>query len=141
MAKAVRSLLNDSGPVGQIIRFALSGGVITVAASISYWLLAEFAKVPPALSLGIVYIVFTFIGFFVHSQFSFNGHGDRSKIGLRGMRYFVSAIAGFALNQFFVWFFIQRLGLPVWTPILTFLFVTPIVLFLLNRQWVFAKAG
>lgn len=121
----------------QMVRFALTGGGITAGAALGYWLLATPVGLDPALSLTIVTIVFTAIGYVAHSRVSFRGHGGRDRAGRRTARYFAVAGVGFALNQGFVWLLVDYAGGPTWWPIVPFLVATPFVTFALQRRWVF----
>jgi putative flippase GtrA len=124
--------------VAQMLRFALTGGLLTVLVAGGYWLLATFAGVEPMLSLTINFLVFTGLGYVLHSRFSFKGHGARDNARVRTIRFFVVNLTGFASNQFFVWLLVRQLGGPTWWPVLPILFVTPLLTFALNRRWVFA---
>jgi putative flippase GtrA len=123
--------------LGQLLRFAITGGGITAGAALGYWLLATPFGVDPALALTIVTLVFTVLGYIAHGRVSFRGHGGRDRPHVRGSRYALVALAGFALNQGFVWLLVNRLGGPAWWPIIPFLLVTPFVTFALQRRWVF----
>lgn len=124
--------------LAQLVRFALTGGLLTVLVAGGYWLLATFARVEPMLSMTINYLLFTGLGYILHSRFSFKGHGARDKAGLRTLRFFTVNSAGFISNQFFVWLLVHQLGGPTWWPVIPILFVTPLLTFALNRRWVFA---
>jgi putative flippase GtrA len=121
----------------QLARFAITGGGITAGAAFGYWLLATPFGVDPALSLTIVTIIFTAIGYIAHSKVSFRDHGSRDRQHIRTLRYALVALAGFALNQGFVWLLVDHFGGPPWWPIIPFLLVTPFVTFALQRRWVF----
>ncbi len=43
----------------------------------------------------------------------------------------------YALNALWVWLCVTHMRWPEWSPIPAMLFVTPAVVFGLNRQWVF----
>jgi putative flippase GtrA len=122
----------------QMIRFGLTGGLLTVLVAGGYWLLATFAGVEPMLSLTLNFIVFTGLGYVLHSRFSFKGHGARDNAGARTVRFFTVNTIGFLTNQFFVWLLVRQLGGPTWWPVLPIIFVTPLLTFALNRRWVFA---
>lgn len=122
----------------QMIRFGLTGGLLTVLVAGGYWLLATFAGVEPMLSLTINFVVFTGLGYILHSRFSFRGHGARDNVATRTVRFFTVNTIGFLSNQFFVWLLVRQLGGPTWWPVLPIVFVTPLLTFALNRRWVFA---
>lgn len=124
--------------IGQIVRFGLTGGLLTVLVAAGYWVVAELFGVEPLLSMTLNYLVFTGLGYFLHSRWSFKGHGSRDKAAARTMRFFTVNTLGFLLNQFFVWLLVKQMDGPTWWPVVPVLFVTPLVTFALNRKWVFS---
>ena len=124
--------------LGQLVRFGLAGVLLTLLVAGGYWVMATFLGVEPMLSLTLNYVVVTGIGYWLHSRFSFRGHGSRDNAPARTARFFTVNIIGFLANQFFVWLLVKQLGGPTWWPVLPILFVTPLVTFALNRRWVFA---
>lgn len=124
--------------IGQIVRFGLTGGLLTVLVAAGYWVAAELFGVEPLLSMTLNYLVFTGLGYFLHSRWSFKGHGSRDKAAARTMRFFTVNTLGFLLNQFFVWLLVKQMDGPTWWPVVPVLFVTPLVTFALNRKWVFS---
>lgn len=122
----------------QLLRFGLTGGLLTVLVAGGYWLLATFGGVEPMLSLTLNFCVFTALGYVLHSRFSFRGHGSRDRAHVRTLRFVTVNVIGFASNQFFVWLLVKQMGGPTWWPVLPIIFVTPVLTFALNRRWVFA---
>jgi putative flippase GtrA len=122
---------------GQIVRFGLTGGFLTVAVAAAYWAVAELLGVDPIVSMTLVYLVFTGLGYLLHSRWSFKGHGSRDNAPVRTARFFTVNTLGFLSNQFFVWLLVKHLGGPTWWPVIPIIFVTPILTFTLNRAWVF----
>jgi putative flippase GtrA len=122
---------------GQLVRFGLTGALLTLLVAAGYWVLATPFRLEPMLSLTLAFIVCTGIGYVLHSNFSFRGHGSRDRSALRTIRFFVVNILGFLANQFFVWLLVKHLHGPTWWPIPPIIFVTPLLSFTLNRKWVF----
>lgn len=122
----------------QLLRFGLTGGLLTLLVAGGYWLLAEFAGVEPMLSLTLNFLVFTALGYLLHSRISFRGHGSRDRAHVRTLRFLTVNVIGFLSNQFFVWLLVKHLGGPTWWPVLPIVLVTPLLTFALNRRWVFA---
>ncbi|WP_219892591.1 GtrA family protein [Aquisediminimonas profunda] len=123
--------------IGQIFRFVLTGGFLTVSVAAGYWAVTEFLHVAPMTSMTLVYLTFTGIGYLLHSRFSFRGYGARDRAPVRTARFFTVNTIGFVANQFFVWFLTSFLGGPSWWPVIPVCLVTPILTFSLNRRWVF----
>jgi putative flippase GtrA len=124
--------------IGQLVRFALTGGLLTVLVAGGYWMLATLFGVEPMLSLTLNFLLFTGVGYVLHSRWSFRDHGTRGgNAAARTLRFFTVNCIGFATNQFFVWLLVKHLGGPTWWPVIPIIFVTPLLTFALNRKWVF----
>jgi putative flippase GtrA len=119
----------------QLARFAISGGLVTALGVGVYAMFAVGLRWHPQLGNFLAYAVAMATGYFLHSRWSFKGHGTRS--AGTGFRFVVVSLLSLGLNSFWVWLFTEALEMsPAW-PILPMLFVTPAVTFALNRQWVF----
>ena len=123
--------------VGQMVRFGLTGVLLTLLVAGGYWLVATAFHVEPMLALTLNYLVFTALGYVLHSNFSFRGHGARDRVAARTVRFFTVNTLGFLLNQVFVWLLVKQMGGPVWWSVIPIVLVTPLVTFSLQRQWVF----
>jgi putative flippase GtrA len=120
----------------QVVRFGLVGGFVTALGAVVY-LVAAYAGVPPLLANLLNYLVAMAAGFVLHSKVSFRGHGARDNVVKRSGRFVVVSLISLALNSFFVWAMTGPLGWPLWSPVLTMIFVVPVVTFTLQRKWVF----
>ncbi|HVM38595.1 MAG TPA: GtrA family protein [Sphingomicrobium sp.] len=120
---------------GQLLRFLVSGALVTVLGVGVYALVALVLGWHPQLGNFLAYATAMTTGYLMHSRWSFRGHGGRS--AGTPVRFLVVSLISLALNSFWVWLFTgpMRLG-PAW-PILPMVFVTPAVTFTLNRLWVF----
>ncbi len=129
-----------SGLLEQLIRFGIAGGISSVIYFAVYMPLALYVfgghlavlAVPPA------FLVAGVAGFFLHSAWSFKGHGTRDQSGRQHLKFFLVQSFGLLLNAAFTWIITGPLfhG-PVWLPMIPVLTVTPLATFALNRQWVF----
>jgi putative flippase GtrA len=124
--------------VVQMARFGLTGVLLTLLVAGGYWIAADVFGVEPMLSMTLNYLVFTCLGYVLHSRFSFRGHGGRDDPGARTLRFFVVNTTGFLANQFFIWLLVKQMGGPVWWSVIPIVFATPLLTFALNRRWVFA---
>ena len=72
-----------------------------------------------------------------HSLFTFRDQARSDGHAARGVRFVAASLISYGLNALWVWLCVTAMGLPEWSPIPAMLFVTPAVMFVLNRQWVF----
>lgn len=139
MVSRALSHLNANTPVGQLIRFAISGGISTLIYAAVYMPLATWvfpgpmavAAVPFAFAVAVV------CGFFLHSAWSFRGHGTRDNSGRQHLKFVVVQGLGLLLNAVFTWLLTGVFHQPAWVPLIPVVTITPLVTFALNRQWVF----
>ena len=123
---------------GQLVRYALTGGIASIVNIGVYWILAGPFGQDPNLSWLIGFAAAVAVGYVIHSNWSFRGHGRRDDITRTGGRFVLVSLIGLALNSFWVWLLVQRMALPLWAPYPLVLGVTPLAVFALNRRWVFA---
>jgi putative flippase GtrA len=130
--------LRENGVLGQLVRFGIAGLISTVIYSAVYLPLSyalpeglEVVAVPPA------FLVAVICGFFLHSAWSFKGHGTRDSSGRQHLKFFLVQGFGLLLNAAFTWVITGLLHGPNWLPLIPVVTITPIATFALNRQWVF----
>lgn len=124
--------------LGQLVRYAVTGGLASVVNIGVYWLLAARFGVDPNLAWLLGFLAAMAVGYVVHSRWSFRGHGERGDLARTGGRFVLVNLIGLGLNSFWVWLLVQRMDLPLWAPYPLVLGVTPLAVFALNRRWVFA---
>jgi putative flippase GtrA len=122
--------------LAQLARFVVSGAFVTALGVGVYALVALVFRWHPQLGNLLAYVVAMATGYLMHSRWSFRDHGGERTARTK-MRFVLVSLASLALNSFWVWLLYTRLGLGRAAPILPMLFVTPLVTFALNRQWVF----
>lgn len=128
----------QSGMLGQIIRFGIAGGISTVIYSAVYLPLATW--VFPGLAVAAVPFAFAVAvtcGFFLHSYWSFKGHGTRENSGRQHLKFLIVQGFGLVLNAIFTWVIADLLHFADWVPLIPIVTITPLATFALNRQWVF----
>ncbi|MDO7834771.1 GtrA family protein [Sphingobium sp. HBC34] len=121
----------------QIVRYGLTGLFVTACQAAIYWCLAALAGLHVQLANLIGYGAAVVIGYASHSAFTFRGHGEGSSHAARGVRFVAVSLVSYALNALWVYLCVTHMRWPAWSPIPAMLFVTPVVVFGLNRQWVF----
>lgn len=135
---AIEAVLKGGGGVwGQLVRFAISGGIVTLLGVGTYWMTATFLDIAPLVANILGYVVAMASGYVMHSRFSFAGHGRRDNLARTTSRFVAVSLVSLALNSFWVWLMTDALGGETWWPTPLMLFVTPLVTFSLNRRWVF----
>lgn len=122
----------------QFVRYAITGGLASAVNIGVYWVLA-LRGMDPNLAWTIGYVAAVIVGYVIHSRWSFRDHGSRDNVVRTGGRFAIVSLASFGLNQFWVWLLVQRLDLPLWAPYPLALGVTPLLIFSLNRKWVFGS--
>jgi putative flippase GtrA len=123
--------------IGQLLRYAVTGGGVTLLHLGVYSVFARGIGADPLLANVAAQIVSTATGYIVHSRWSFRGHGRRDNLARTGGRFVLVSGFGFALNSLWVWIFTHALGGPFWWPMPAMAVATPLIVFWLNRRWVF----
>jgi putative flippase GtrA len=130
--------LQRSGVLGQLVRFGIAGVISTLIYAAVYMPLATW--VFPNLAVAAVPFAFAVAvtcGFFLHSGWSFKGHGTRDSSGRQHLKFLIVQGVGLALNAVFTWVLADLMHYPDWVPLIPIVTITPIATFALNRQWVF----
>jgi putative flippase GtrA len=121
---------------GQLVRFVISGGIVTLLGLGVYALIALVLRWNPQIGNFLAYVVAVATGYVMHSRWSFGDHGGRRDHRTK-VRFVIVSLISFALNSFWVWLLTHPLHLSAAWPMAPMVFVTPVVTFTLNRQWVF----
>ena len=129
-----------SGVVFQMIRYGIAGGLATVVYSSVYLPLAwwVFPGAHAVLAVPFAFTAGLAAGFLLHSRWTFAGHGSRDTSGRQHARFLAAHCCGLAANLVFTWTLTAGLGAPPWVPLLPGITITPLGVFVLQRQWVFA---
>jgi putative flippase GtrA len=122
----------------QLIRYLISGILVTAIGAAVYYCCAEFLGIEPLVANLIAFIVGVIIGYVLHSQVSFRGHGERDDLTRTGARFVAVNLIGLSLNSFWVWSLVHWANGPNWWPIVPMVFVTPLATFLMHRHWTFS---
>ena len=121
----------------QIVRYGLSGLFITACQATIYWTLAALAGWHPQLANTTGYVAAVLIGYVTHSLFTFRDQDSDGNHAARGVKFVAVSLLSYALNALWVFLCVTHMKWPEWSPIPAMIFVTPAVVFGLNRQWVF----
>lgn len=131
--------LRQSAVAGQLMRFLIAGGISTVIYTAVYLPLAMwvFGRERAVFAVPFAFAVAVTAGYWLHSNWSFRGHGTRQSGGGQQAKFVGVQGVGLGLHAALTWGMTDGLGLPAWTPLIPGLIIVPVVTFLLNRQWVF----
>lgn len=121
----------------QIVRYTISGALLVLFYSAIYWTAAVPLGIRPLVANTLAFAATLAAGWLIHSRWSFHGHGPRRRPGAAVARFLLVNLAGYALNSFWVWLIVERLGQSVGLSILPIATVTPAASFWLNRRWTF----
>lgn len=121
----------------QIVRYGITGLFVTACQAAIYWSLAALAGLHVQLANLIGYGAAVLIGYGAHSLFTFRDQEQGTGHAARGVRFVAVSLVSYALNALWVWLCVTHLGWAEWSPIPAMIFVTPAIVFVLNRQWVF----
>jgi len=123
--------------LGQLVRYGVAGGAITMLGAATYWLFVTPLHMAPLVAVTLSFLICLVSGFGVHSRFSFRGHGDRDNLRQRMMLFVAVNLVAFAMNWLWVFGLVERMGLPDWAPMIPMVFVTPLASFVMHRRWTF----
>lgn len=124
----------------QIVRYGLVGLMVTSVQALVYWLLAERAHIHSQIANFAGYICAVCLGYVLHGRYTFAGAAapeNGAAHVVRGTRFVAASLVSWGLNALWVWLCVSWRHWPTWTPIPAMLFVTPALVFVLNKKWVF----
>lgn len=126
--------------MGQLVRFGIAGGVSTLIYSAVYLPLTiwVFRGAHAVYAVPFAFAVAVTAGFFLHSRWSFKGHGTRQTGGSQQVKFVMVQASGVGLNALVTWIGTALLGYPAWAPLLPAVALATIFTFILNRWLVFA---
>lgn len=124
--------------LAQFARFGVTGIALTVMSAGLYWIGAAIVGLAPLVATLVAYAVVVPIGYWVHSAWSFKGHGSRDNMWRTSFRFIGVQGVGFLFNSLSVWVLTGLLHGPDWWPVLPMLVVTPLATFWLSRAWAFS---
>ena len=123
--------------LGQLMRYGITGGLASLVNIVIYHVGVKAFGLDPNFAWTLGFLGAAATGYVVHSRWSFRGHGRRDDVWRNTSRFMIVSLISFALNSFWVWLLVRHYALPVWAPYPFALGVTPLLVFWLNRVWVF----
>lgn len=128
----------DAAVLGQLVRFGIAG---LLSASVYAGLYLAIARtLPPAhaaLAVPPAFVVAVICSYFLHSLWSFRGHGSRDASGRQHLKFFIVQIAQLGANLMLTWLLTGWIHAPTWAPLIPAIGIVPFVTFYVQRRWVF----
>jgi len=123
----------------QFIRFGSVGGLATLIHVAAYVGFVESFGITPIAANVSAFAIAVIMSFVGHASWTFRQEYRQSGRATHVLfaRFVISAVLGLLLNTLFVFVVVTWLGLAYGWAIPCFIFVTPVVLFALNKLWVF----
>jgi putative flippase GtrA len=119
----------------QLVRYGVNGMLATAVFAVVYWIVVRELLHPPQFGTLLGYVVAVLAGYLLHSKITFRAHGARDRS--TQLRFAAASLVSYAINAFWTWLCTAALHLPTWTPLVPIATATPIILFAVNRWWVF----
>lgn len=140
MIRQAETMLRDNPVLGQLLRFGIAGGISTLIYSAVYLPLTTWVWPGPraVYAVPFAFAVAVTAGFFLHSRWSFKGHGSRDPGAMQQVKFVAVQASGVGLNALVTWVGTALLGYPAWAPLLPAVLIATIFTFILNRWLVFA---
>jgi putative flippase GtrA len=132
--------MRSSGVLGQLMRFGIAGALSSLVYSIVFLPLAWYVTGERLSVIAVIpaFFVAASVGYILHSNWSFRGHGSRDNARSRQMKFLIVQALGLVLNLAFTWIITgPLLHQPAWVSLIPCFLVTPFATFALNRQLVF----
>jgi len=119
----------------QLVRYGVNGSIVTGLYSVVLLTLDSWTPLPVQICNVGGYLAAVCLGYLLHSRVTFRNHGRRDRASQ--VRFLLASLPSLALNASWVWLLTEALKWPHWTIYVPIWCVTPVMLFALNRWWVF----
>lgn len=125
---------------GQMLRYGVTGAGLAALFAFVYELVLRDVAAVPQLANALAFLTSTAAGYFVHSRWSFRGHGSERQRLSSAVKFFVVNAVSFTANIFWVWLLVDAFHLSPHAPLVPIMGLTPALSFWLNRNWTFSAA-
>jgi putative flippase GtrA len=126
--------------LAQVARYGTVGLGVTLVQAAVYWTLASLIAVHSQIANFAGYSAAVILGYIFHGRITFAA-AERPVGGAahaaRGAKFVLASLVSLGLNALWVWLCVSWMGWPTWAPIPAMIFITPALVFVLNKRWVF----
>ena len=123
--------------VTELLRLLRFGAVGLLAAAVHYWVvigLVELLQIAPLKANFGGFAVAFWFSYLGHRHWTFADHGAGSG---SFVRFLITALLGFFLNQFLFYLLLQHVRLPYYISLAIVVVVVAIMTYVLSRLWAF----
>jgi putative flippase GtrA len=120
--------------IRQLLCFGAVGGMSTLLNSIIFVSLVDFLKIPAQLGNLFAFLSAFLVSYFGHLWWTF---GNKPHSVARFIKFLAISLCGLTLNSCFVWITMHRLHQSAYVATLPMIFITPLLIFVINKFWVF----
>ncbi len=121
---------------GELIRFAITGGLATLTHVACYLLLFPALLDTAAAANVVAFTLAVFVSYLGNAYWVFPQNEFRKS---QLAKFCLAALTGLALNTLFAWYIVDFRGLSRYLSIALMVGVTPLVVFVLNKFFVFTS--
>jgi putative flippase GtrA len=118
----------------QFFRFAIVGAGATLLNSGMFILLVELFRMRPLISNLLAFSMAFFVSYLGHSWWTFKSKQHSQK---KLIKFLIVSLFGLLINSGFVWLFMHVYKQSAFIAVLPMIFFTPIIIFVINKFWVF----
>ena len=120
----------------QLFRFGIVGGLATLLNSVVFVILVDRLHIQPLLGNLLAFLSAFFVSYFGHSWWTFkNTKHSHEKLA----KFLTTSLIGLAINSGFVWVLMHHLHQTAYVATLPMIFITPLLIFFINKFWVFQE--
>lgn len=118
----------------QLLCFGVVGGVATLLNSFAFIFFVEELRLLPLVSNFLAFALAFWISYFGNSWWTFQSKEHSQK---KIMKFLAVSLFGLLINSGFVWLLMHYFNQSAYIAALPMIFVTPIIVFFINKSWVF----
>ncbi|MBS0350400.1 MAG: GtrA family protein [Proteobacteria bacterium] len=122
--------------VKELFRFGIVGITATLVNTLTFLALVKLFHVYPLLANFIGFVFASFVSYFGNFLWTFQNKKHSTK---KIAKFLLVSFMGLGMNSLIVWFFMHYLHLSAYVTILPMITLTPTIIFLLNKFWIFKE--
>ncbi len=122
----------------QLFKFGIVGGLSTLLNSAAFIFFVDVLSITPLVGNLMAFCLAFWVSYWGQSKWTFE-HRNHTKEKL--FKFFLVCLLGLGMNTFFVWLLMHVFSKSAYVAILPMIFITPLVVFFINKFWVFNESN